>query len=161
LSLRVGFAAAATIALALSAPVTLAADRDVVIDDFAFSPGSVEIRAGDTVTWINRDAVPHTATARNGSFDTGLFGEGESRAVRFRVPGTYRYVCTPHPDMTGTVVVRAPATGVRPPNTATADGVETTGDASRLAGLAGLGAVAYLFARRALAGRGRISGPPS
>jgi plastocyanin len=105
--------------LAVAVPTVLAASRGVSIRDFAFSPRTVEIRIGDRVTWTNRDTVEHTATARNGSFDTGLLGEGESRSIRFTVAGTYRYICTPHPNMTGTVVVRAASGGLEPPNTDT------------------------------------------
>jgi hypothetical protein len=71
----------------------------------------VEIRVGDRVTWVNDDEIEHNAT--NGSFDTGLLAQGESASVRFTAPGTYAFFCTPHPSMTGTVIVRstaAPAT---------------------------------------------------
>ena len=105
--------------LALAVPTVLAASRGVSIRDFAFAPKTVEIRVGNRVTWTNRDSVAHTATARNGSFDTGSLGEGESGSVRFNAAGTYRYICTPHPTMTGTVVVRAASGGLQPPNTDT------------------------------------------
>src|SRR5688572_6350272 len=100
---RIGLAAAALLVLVsgLAVPAVLAATRAVDIRGFTFSPRTVEIRVGDTVTWTNRDGVAHTATAQNGSFDTGLLEEGESGSVRFRSAGTYRYVCTPHPQMTG------------------------------------------------------------
>ena len=65
-------AAIVALALGLAVPTVLAATRGVDIRDFAFSPRTVEIRVGDTVTWTNRDTVAHTATAQNGSFDTGL-----------------------------------------------------------------------------------------
>jgi MYXO-CTERM domain-containing protein len=115
------FAALLGAAAAFAAPGALAADRSVRIEDFAFSPRSITVAAGDRVRWTNRDAVEHTATARNGSFDTGLLGQGETGSVRFTIPGTYRYVCTPHPTMTGTIVVRA-AAGARPPDTSTVSG---------------------------------------
>ncbi len=144
--LRLGLSVAAL--LLLTAPATLAADRDVAIRDFAFAPATVEVRVGDTVTWTNQDTVAHTATARNGSWDTGSLEDGRSGSVRFTVAGTYRYVCTPHPDMTGTVVVRAASGGVRPPDTDTAP--ETTGDQTPgfLAIAVMLGAIASLVARR-------------
>jgi plastocyanin len=152
---RLAFSVAAigAFVLALAVPTVLAADRGVAIRDFAFSPRTVEIRVGDSVTWTNHDGVEHTATARNGSFDTGLLGEGESRAIRFNVAGTYRYVCTPHPSMTGTIVVRAASGGVRPPNTDTAVGVAADdggSEDSRLPALAVLGGLAYLVAHRAI-----------
>jgi plastocyanin len=91
----------------LAAGVVSAADRSIEMRDFAFSPGSVEIRVGDSVTWTNRDSVEHNAT--DGSFDTGLLGQGESASIRFDAPGTYAFLCEPHPSMTGTVVVRSTA----------------------------------------------------
>jgi plastocyanin len=110
--------------LLLGVPAAAAADRDVAIVDFAYAPATVTIRVGDTVTWTNRDPVEHTATATNGSFDTGLLAPDASGSIRFTKAGTYRYLCTPHPDMRGTVVVRARSTGGtgdsgRPPDTST------------------------------------------
>lgn len=156
---RLGTAVAVVVLLALGAPTVTAADRDVAIRDFAFSPGTVEIRAGDRVTWTNRDSVAHTATARNGSFDTGLLEEGQSGRIRFTVAGTYRYLCTPHPEMTGTVVVRAASGGVRPPNTDTAPTATDAGtdqsSGSGLITLAAIGGLAFVLARRAIERRAK------
>ena len=155
-SLRRGLLAAAVvvIALGLAVPTVFAATRGVDIRDFAFSPRSIEIRVGDTVRWTNRDTVAHTATAQNGSFDTGLLAEGDSGSIRFSAAGTYRYVCTPHPNMTGTVVVRAAATVV-PPNTATIEAAgpapsEATTTQARLGLLAAFGGVTFLLVERLL-----------
>jgi plastocyanin len=148
--IRLGLAGAAILVLAfgLAVPAVFAATRGVDIRDFAFSPRTVEIRVGDTVRWTNRDSVAHAATARNGSFDTGLLAEGESGSVRFMAAGTYRYVCTPHPDMTGTVVVRA-AGAVVPPNTTTvADPSEPASPDARLGLLAAFGMLLLLGERR-------------
>ena len=93
----------------LGAGVVLAADRSVEIVEFAFTPGTVTIQAGDRVTWTNQDAVAHTATGDGWS--TGLLDQGESGSIRFDTPGTYAYICEPHPSMTGTVVVEAAAGG--------------------------------------------------
>jgi plastocyanin len=149
---RIGLAAVALLVLVsgLAVPAVLAATRGVDIRDFAFSPRTIEIRVGDTVTWTNRDGVAHTATAQNGSFDTGLLEEGESGSVRFRSAGTYRYVCTPHPDMTGTVVVRSAGT-VAPPNTATASVAAAGRTAEAHVGfVAILGGAGFLLADRLL-----------
>jgi plastocyanin len=97
----------------------VAATRAVTISDFAFSPRTITINVGDRVRWTNTDAIVHTATATSGAFDTGDLGEGESASVRFTVPGTYRYVCTPHPTMTGTIRVRATSSGSGLPATDT------------------------------------------
>lgn len=147
---RLGLAVALVALFALAVPPVLAASRGVSIRDFAFAPKTVEIRVGDRVTWTNRDSVEHTATARNGSFDTGLLGEGDSRSVRFNVAGTYRYICTPHPSMTGTVVVRAASGGLQPPNTDTAAVVELGANPLEGAPLGALALIGLLAAIAAL-----------
>jgi LPXTG-motif cell wall-anchored protein len=86
---------------------TAAASTTVTIADFAFSPKSVAINVGDTVTWRNTDDVAHSATAEDGSFDTGTFGNGKSRSETFDTAGTFQYICTPHPFMKGTVTVNS------------------------------------------------------
>lgn len=129
-----------------------AADRGVRIVDFAFAPRTVTITVGDRVTWTNRDAVEHTATAVNGSFDTGLLADGESATFRFTSAGTYRYLCTPHPSMTGTVVVRAAGVPAPPP-TDTLDDVlgATPGGLPLVAiGLVGLAVLAVIWPRRSV-----------
>jgi plastocyanin len=105
---------AAVLALVVAAAVALAATRAVSIAGFAFSPASITINAGDRVTWTNTDSVAHTATATSGAFDTGNIDQGQSATVRFTQPGTYSYVCTPHPSMTGTIRVRAASGGGNP-----------------------------------------------
>jgi LPXTG-motif cell wall-anchored protein len=88
-----------------------AASSSVTIADFSFAPASITISQGDTVTWTNNGPTPHSATATNGSFDTGIFPEGQSRTHTFNEAGTFSYICTPHPYMKGTVVVQASQTG--------------------------------------------------
>jgi len=77
----------------------------VEIVDFAYDPDPTTIQAGGKVTWINRDSAPHTATADDGSFDTGTIEQGKLKSESFKQPGTYTYICTIHPDMHGTVEV--------------------------------------------------------
>jgi LPXTG-motif cell wall-anchored protein len=84
-----------------------AADTSVTVSDFTFSPGTVTIDQGDTVTWVNNGPTPHSATSSNGAFDTGIYPKGQSRSHTFNEAGTFAYICTPHPYMKGTVVVRA------------------------------------------------------
>jgi plastocyanin len=86
-----------------------AATHTVTIADFAFSPPMLTITAGDTVTWTNEDPVVHTATSTTGAFDSGDLAQGASFSFTFTTPGTYAYVCTPHPEMTGQIVVQATA----------------------------------------------------
>ena len=90
---------------------TAAADTGVTISDFQFAPASVTIEVGDTVTWTNEGPTPHSATADDRSFDTGIFDAGQSRSHTFDEAGTFAYFCTPHPNMRGTVTVRAASTG--------------------------------------------------
>lgn len=77
----------------------------VDIADFAFSPATLTIHVGDTVTWTNSDPVVHTVTSATGAFDSGDIATDVSYSVTFTDPGTYEYLCTPHPDMTGMIVV--------------------------------------------------------
>jgi plastocyanin len=104
--------AAATAALStwIAASSVLAADSAVTIAGFAFDPGTVTIQAGDSVTWTNQDSVAHTATAGDGSFDTGSIANGASETVTFDTAGTFAYICSIHPQMAGSVVVEAAAT---------------------------------------------------
>lgn len=83
-------------------PVT----REVSIRGFAFVPAADTVHVGDTVRWSNRDVVPHTATARGASFDSGTLDAGHEWRYVARAPGTYAYQCALHPTMHGTLVVR-------------------------------------------------------
>jgi LPXTG-motif cell wall-anchored protein len=79
----------------------------VTIADFSFSPAAITIHVGDTIQWLNNGPSAHTATANNGSFNTGVLQKGRSASVTFHLPGTFDYHCTIHPFMHGTVVVLA------------------------------------------------------
>jgi LPXTG-motif cell wall-anchored protein len=83
----------------------------VTISDFKFTPGTVTVNEGDTVTWTNGGPSVHTATAEDGSFDTGTLDKGESGSATFTQAGTISYICSPHPFMHGKVVVQAASTG--------------------------------------------------
>ncbi len=74
--------------------------------DLAFSPANIEIASGTTVTWTNNDEVPHTATAGDGAFDSGILDPGSTFEYTFTESGTYDYACLIHPQMIGSVVVR-------------------------------------------------------
>jgi plastocyanin len=115
----IGGGVALATALLVGSGVAEAATRAVAISRFAFAPASITINVGDRVTWTNSDAVTHTATATSGAFDTGNIEQGQSASVRFTQPGTYRYICTPHPTMTGTIRVRASGAGPTDPPTDT------------------------------------------
>jgi plastocyanin len=98
-------AAPGTPAASPAASPAAGATAGVAIADFAFVPAELSIAAGTTVTWTNRDSVPHTATAGDGSFDTGTIDGGASAGATFATPGTFTYACAFHPNMTGTIVV--------------------------------------------------------
>jgi plastocyanin len=80
---------------------------DVLIEDFAFDPPHIQVSVGDTVTWEQgADGVPHTATADDGTFDSGnLTEEGQTFEFTFEEAGEYPYICSIHPDMVGLVTV--------------------------------------------------------
>src|SRR5215204_1940357 len=76
----------------------------------SYNPNLIEIKVGDTVTWINNDSSPHTVTtssssSNDSSFDSGVLRNGEAFSFTFDKEGQYSYFCTLHPSMVGTVVV--------------------------------------------------------
>ena len=82
----------------------------VDIQLFQFQPGTVEVKAGTTITWTNRDDIEHTVTAgdpehRTGRFDVRLVVRGTSTRVSFSEPGVYAYFCDRHPSMRGEIRV--------------------------------------------------------
>ncbi len=78
----------------------------VAISGYAFSPASMTVPKGTTVTWQNGDAVTHTATSNSGAWDTGAIAAGGNAMITFSNSGTFAYHCTIHPMMTGTIVVQ-------------------------------------------------------
>jgi plastocyanin len=87
-----------------------AADPAVAIADFRFTPPIETVHVGETITWTNDGPSSHTATAKDGSFNTGTLSKGQSASHTFTRAGTYAYVCTIHPFMHGTITVLAAAT---------------------------------------------------
>ena len=71
----------------------------------AFQPSRIEIPLGTTVAWTNDDAVQHTVTAVDRSFDSGNMAPGATWPHAFTKPGTYQFFCVVHPFMKGTVIV--------------------------------------------------------
>ncbi len=70
-----------------------------------FTPSSLTVSVGDTVTWTNKHTMTHTATADNGTFDSGNLAPGETFSFTFDTAGTYTYKCNIHLSMTGTIIV--------------------------------------------------------
>ena len=78
----------------------------VMAKDFMFAPTALTVAAGSTVTWTNRDDEPHTVVSEAGLFRSAALDTNESYSFRFDKPGTYRYTCSIHPRMVGTIVVQ-------------------------------------------------------
>jgi amicyanin len=80
---------------------------EVKIDNFTFGPPSLKVAAGTTVTWTNRDDVPHTVVSDDKTtFKSKALDTDDQYSYTFSKPGTYHYFCSVHPKMTGEVVVR-------------------------------------------------------
>ena len=105
-------AAGLALAMTLGGGAVQAADQDVAISGSSFSPRTVTVNVGDSVTWTNSDAQAHTATGDG--WNTGDLGTGDSGTITFQSAGTFDYICGIHPAMTGTVIVRATG-GTTPP----------------------------------------------
>jgi plastocyanin len=111
---QIGIAALAIgLAVAIGSPRPAAADSTVGIQNFAFGPRTIEIAAGETVTWVNSEAVmPHDVTSGSAGgadmaadFASPLLQPGDSFSMTFSAPGEYPYLCKLHPAMTGLVIV--------------------------------------------------------
>jgi plastocyanin len=93
---------------AFAAPAAaLAAAPTVVIKDDAFTPRTITISAGQSVTFVNDDDDAHTVTAADGTFDSKGLDTKATWHHTFSKPGTYAYFCQLHPFMKGTIVVKA------------------------------------------------------
>ena len=98
--------AAGIATLAVAVPFAEGANKRVVVDNFRFSPSTVSVKRGDTVTWsFRRDAAPHNVKGSGGIKSRSRITTGTYRK-RFTRKGTFRYICTLHPNMKGTVRVR-------------------------------------------------------
>ena len=77
----------------------------VRINNFAFDPADITVKAGSTVRWVNGDEVPHRIQFDDEHYSTLLLGSSQSGSQRFFEPGVYPYICLIHPEMQGTVRV--------------------------------------------------------
>jgi plastocyanin len=101
-----GLALLSTLATGLCAPAqSSAAEETVAIVNSHFKPTPITVSLGDTVTWINEGFLLHNVTAANGEFVSGTLHGGQRYSVKFTKPGTFEYVCTIHPGMSGKVIV--------------------------------------------------------
>jgi plastocyanin len=83
-----------------------AAPAAVSIDNFAFTPMTLTVAAGTTVTWTNNDDIPHTVRAIDGAFRSKPLDSADSYSFTFTKPGVYSYFCSIHPKMVGKVIVK-------------------------------------------------------
>ena len=105
-------------------PAPASGSTAVDIVDLAFKPADIQVTTGTTVTWTNTGVAPHTATAKDDSFDSGMLETGGTFEHTFTAPGTFAYLCQVHPDMTGTieVVAAGPSAAAAGTGNATANG---------------------------------------
>ncbi len=100
---------AALVVLPLTAAVARAdghaTAHTVTIKGHAFTPADIQIKVGDSITWINEDNSRHSATDLNGAFDTGLLSRGQEATLTFGGAGRFEYRCTPHANMRGTIMI--------------------------------------------------------
>jgi len=82
------------------------ANAEVKIDNFSFGPATIMVPVGATVTWTNRDDIPHTVVSTDGVFKSKVRDTDETFSYTFAKAGTYPYYCSVHPKMTGQVVVQ-------------------------------------------------------
>ena len=95
------FLAAATGAAAWGADA-----NTIIVKNFSFSPMSLTIPIGTAVTWKNLDGEPHTIVSDQGLFRSGGLDQNDSFVFKFDKPGTYKFICSIHPTMMGTIVVK-------------------------------------------------------
>jgi plastocyanin len=109
------FTASVVIAIALlvsGSPSVTASDQpsaaaaEVKIDNFVFGPQTITVPVGSTVTWTNKDDIPHTTVSTDGVFKSKVMDTDEQFSFKFTKAGTYAYFCSVHPKMTGKVVVQ-------------------------------------------------------
>lgn len=79
---------------------------EVQVDNFTFGPATLTVPVNSTVTWTNKDDLPHTIASNDGLFKSKALDTDDKYSYRFSKPGTYAYFCSIHPKMVGTIVVQ-------------------------------------------------------
>ena len=103
-SLGARLAIAAAISLSMHLGAARAEDTMVTIDNFTFAPAQLTVKVGTTVTWKNRDDIPHLVVSA-GKFRSKALDTDDSYSFTFTATGDYQYFCSLHPHMTGTIKV--------------------------------------------------------
>ena len=101
---RSGVRIAVAAALSLYLGTAHAEESKVTIDNFTFSPATLKVKVGDTVTWSNHDDIPHTVVSA-GKFRSKALDTDNTFSFTFTAAGEYKYFCSLHPHMTGAVTV--------------------------------------------------------
>jgi uncharacterized membrane protein/plastocyanin len=107
------------------------APNTIVIKQMRFNSPERPVRVGTVVEWKNEDIFSHTVTADDGSFDSGLIAPGQSWKMRVTDPGTFRYHCGPHPNMTASLVVSSGAGSAKENRAQSASGGEALSPSRR------------------------------
>ena len=94
----------ALFATLLAAPAW-ASDATIVMKNFDFSPMAITVTHGTTVVWKNKDGEPHTVVSIDGTFRSLALDQDDTFKFTFKKPGVYKYLCTIHPKMMGTITV--------------------------------------------------------
>jgi len=100
------FVRVADVARENDTPAAAADARQVVVDNFSFTPATAAVPVGTTVTWTNHDDIPHHVVSPEQKFKSPVLDTDETFSHTFDAKGTYKYYCSIHPRMTGEVVVR-------------------------------------------------------
>ena len=103
-NLVVRFAVATVLSFCQNVDAVHAAETMVTIDNFTFEPAQLTVKVGTTVTWKNRDDIPHTVVSA-GKFRSKAMDTDDSYSFTFTAAGDYPYFCSLHPHMTGTIKV--------------------------------------------------------
>ena len=80
--------------------------NQVMVENFSFQPGTLTVKPGTTVTWVNHDDEPHTVNENNKTFKSSTLDTDAKFSYKFTSPGTYAYFCSLHPRMTGQIIVK-------------------------------------------------------
>ncbi|HEV2388609.1 MAG TPA: cupredoxin family copper-binding protein [Candidatus Acidoferrales bacterium] len=83
----------------------------VELKDFSFQPATLAVATGTEVTWVNRDEEPHTVVSTTQLFASKALDSADRFSHTFSQPGTFRYFCSIHPKMVGTIIVKDPGSG--------------------------------------------------
>jgi len=102
MAVALGIAMVGTADMARAGP---APAQEIALKAFAFAPSSITVRSGTTVTWKNFDEEPHTVVSTTGLFRSDALDQNDSFSFKFGEPGEYRFICSIHQQMRGTVIV--------------------------------------------------------